>query len=333
MMNKSINKYYLYYKNVLKDKYSTGEILTNIQGYFQPESVYTKKIGRHHYFDSIIIPEDGELLAIPLDSKEEILKRNNIKISTGERLFNNHQWVLPPFVPMGQIIELTQTPIGEKALELFEAMYPIEVIVRQIKGTYQRITEIKSHIQLITQAVESYLMNHVASSITLLLTVIEGIAREYCDNHSISYNKSGSTSAFEAVLKTGKIKWRDSILFYDHESKQRLILPDDYLNDTFLRRIDEGMDLLISYESYGLDYLYKSNSNHPLNRHSILHGTNKSFYIDINFYRLFTCLEALAFAVSLDPFSYNVEYLDDGIELLVRFEKLKTFQEFNKHIQ
>ncbi|MFJ8088777.1 hypothetical protein ACIQ7N_11295 [Lysinibacillus sp. NPDC095746] len=187
-----------------------------------------------------------------------------------------------------------------------------------MKGTYSKIPEFKSHLHLIIQAIEGFYINHIAASITLLLTVIEGIAREYCDNNSIKYNSSGSTSAFKAVLKNQKTIWCNEILF---EKKYKL--PGDYHEDVFLRRIDEGMDILISYEKYGLEYLYKSNSEHPLNRHSILHGVNKNFYIDINFYRLFSCLEALAFAISLNPFYYGADTPEEAIELLMRFEKLQ----------
>lgn len=326
-MQKSINRYYHFYKNVLKAKYVNEELIAKMKEKFglPSECISIKQLGRHHHFDCIVISENGVLLAIPLESKDEILQRHNIRLSLGESLFETHQWVLPPFVPMGAVRQLAITPLGNKSTQLFEKIYSPVNIVRQLKGTYSKIPEFKSHLQLIIQAIESFYINHVAASITLLLTVIEGISREYCDNNTIKYNPSGSTSAFKEVMKNQKNVWCSKVLF---ESKY--ILPGDYLEDEFLRRVDEGMDILISYEKYGLEYLYKSNSEHPLNRHSILHGVNKNFYIDINFYRLYSCLEALAFAVSLNPFYYGAEAPEEALELLMRFEKLRHIKSFLK---
>ncbi|MEE6451720.1 hypothetical protein RAH41_14185 [Gottfriedia acidiceleris] len=324
-MQKLLNKYYLFYTHVLKDKYSQEEVINKMKKEFNlpSDSIDIKQLGRHHYFNCVVIYDKAGLLTIPLDSKEQILQRNNIKISLGEQLIESHEWILPPFVPMGEVIELSLTPLGDQALNIFRKIYSPEIIVRQLKGTYYKIPEFKSHIKLITQAVESYYINHIAAAITLLLTVIEGIAREFCDNNLIEYNKSGSTSAFKEVMKNRKVIWRDKVLF-----ENKYILPNDYLDDLFLRRIDEGLDLLISYEKYGLEYLYKSNSEHPLNRHSILHGANNNYYIDINFYRLFSCLEALAFAVSLNPFSYDVENTEEAVQLLIKFNKLQGVSSF-----
>ncbi|MBD8522309.1 hypothetical protein [Lysinibacillus fusiformis] len=319
-MQNSINRYYLYYTHALKDKHTHEELTSKLKEKFglSSECISIKQLGRHRHFDSIIISGNDILFAIPLESKDEILERYNVKLSLGESLFETHQWILPPFVAKKDVLKLALTPIGQEALELFEKIYSTEVIVRQIKGTYIKIPEFKSYIHLIIEAIESYYLAHIASSITLLLTVIEGISREFCDNNLIKYNKSGSTSAFQSVMKNQKLLWRNKVLF-----KDKYTLPADYYDDLFLRRVDEGMDLLITYENYGLEYLYKSNSKHPLNRHTILHGTNKSFFIDINFYRLYSCLEALAFAVSLNPFYYGAEESGEALELLMRFEKLR----------
>ncbi|MGE1118327.1 hypothetical protein [Bacillus altitudinis] len=316
-----INDYYQYYRNLLKDKYSKDELLGRMQKRFglPPGNITIGTIGRQVNFDCLLITEEDKLLAIPLKSTKGILVNKNIKLSLGENLFKTHQWVLPPFVPMGKVKKLASTPLSNDALLLFKEIYSTEVIVRQLKGTYSRIQEFKSHESLIVESIECFYSKHVAASITLMLTIIEGISREYCDNNRIKYNKAGATSAFKAIMKNQKNVWLNKILLVD-----KYILPSDYLEETFLRRIDEGMDLLITYEQYGLEYLYKSNSNHPLNRHSILHGTNKSFYIDINFYRLFSCLEALAFAISLNPFYYSVDMPEEAFKLLVKLNRLEN---------
>ncbi|WHY79036.1 hypothetical protein QNH20_07870 [Neobacillus sp. WH10] len=330
---KKLNSYYLYFVNVIKkNSFNDEEILRELKDKFPDiHGEFITEIGRHYEFKSIIIPiEDGICYAIPLQTPDEILLENNIIESMGERLINSeHKWVLPPFIENYNVVKLMETEHGIKAEKLLGSIYNPFYIARQLLGTYQKIPEFVSHILLINEAVESFFSKHTASSITLLLTIIEGISREYCENNNIHFDNIGSTDAFKAVIRNRKQVWRDKVLFQIYKVKKFLKLPKDYYDETFLRRIDEGMDLLISYENYGIDYLYKSNSEHPLNRHSILHGVNKEYYTPTNFYRLFSCLEVLAFSISLNPFYYSADDFDEYKNLGQKFIKTIHFSENN----
>ncbi|MDG0789960.1 hypothetical protein OMP38_03150 [Cohnella ginsengisoli] len=180
--------------------------------------------------------------------------------------------------------------------QLCRSTYNNGYFASQLTSTYQEIPLFVTNLSLIEESIECFILGKLAASITLLLTIIEGIARDFCELHNLQFNKHGSISAFDTAVKYGKSVWREKILLIGHQSK--LILPEDYLNDEILRTVDEVMDMFISFERYGLNYLYKSQSNFTLNRHSILHGYNKDYYKPINFYRLYSCLEMLAVVVS-----------------------------------
>ncbi|MFJ8088776.1 hypothetical protein ACIQ7N_11290 [Lysinibacillus sp. NPDC095746] len=101
-MQNFINRYYLYYTNVLKGKYTQEELINKMKEKFglSSECISIEQLGRHHHFDCIVISVNDVLLAIPLENKQEILQRGNITLSLGETLFETQQWILPPFIAM-----------------------------------------------------------------------------------------------------------------------------------------------------------------------------------------------------------------------------------------
>ncbi|MFJ5788999.1 hypothetical protein ACIP9G_02835 [Lysinibacillus sp. NPDC093197] len=320
-MSKKNSPYYHYYNNVLKGKTDNSHLIKKMTERFDipEENIMLQDLGRHCKFLSMVICNSEVKYAIPLESKNEILQNIKNDFSTGEDLREKHQLILPPFVANKDVHRILQTDISS-LLEVLEDIYCEKRFAMQITGTYTRIPEFKDYLHLIKESIESFYFNNIAAAITLLLTVIEGISREFCEVNKIYYDKNGSSSSFKAVMKNQKQNWINKVLFYSVDE-----VPSDYIEDeTFLRRIDEGMDLLISYETYGLNFLYKSKSEYPLNRHSILHGVNKIFYTKINYYRLFMCIEALAFAVSLNPFSYNADDVVIESKLIIKFNKIKA---------
>lgn len=295
MNNKKLNSYYLYYKQVLKNKcYSEENLILEMKKRFGDSlKIRIGTWGRTTQQNSININiDDKSEYVIPLHSPEEILA--NTRRTLGQELEAFH-WVIPPYIQMWIIGEMISTSFPDLE-QLCRSTYNNGYFASQLTSTYQEIPLFVTNLSLIEESIECFILGKLAASITLLLTIIEGIARDFCELHNLQFNKHGSISAFDTAVKYGKSVWREKILLIGHQSK--LILPEDYLNDEILRTVDEVMDMFISFERYGLNYLYKSQSNFTLNRHSILHGYNKDYYKPINFYRLYSCLEMLAVVVS-----------------------------------
>lgn len=297
MSDKKLNSYYLYYKNVLKKKNLTpSQLIQEIKQRFSEElDIKMSQWGRTSTYDCIEIKLEEHLAyVIPLLSSEEILEGGT---TLGQRL-GEHTWVFPPYIQMQYIRKILATENEEELENLCDFIYSSSYFASQLTSTYLSIDLFKDKISLIEEAIDCFVLRKTAASITLLLTIIEGIAREFCDIKNLNFERRGSISAFNTILNYRKEEWRDNILLSCFKSHRKILLPNDYHNYEILRKIDEAMDMFVSFEKYGINYLYKSDSTFSLNRHSILHGTNNNYWSALNFYRLFSCLEMLAVVIS-----------------------------------
>ncbi|WP_410989596.1 hypothetical protein [Bacillus cereus] len=328
--DKVLNSYYGYYKGVLKEKsLSEEQVLSEMKDRFNNlQDIKIAEWGRTLELKGILIPKDEtHSYIIPLKTSAEIISM--VGETLGENLLREHNWVIPPYIQKRIIYDLLKKKQQNDVAGLFKETYTPAYFTSQLTSTYKNITLFNNHLSLINEAIECFFNKHIAAAITLLLTIIEGIAREYCNQNNLSYAIKGSSSPFETVLKHGKKQWRDNVLLYNYKERKKLIIPSDYVLDNLVRRIDEAMDMFISFETYGLDYLYKSDSDHTLNRHSILHGINKEYFIPINFYRLFSFLEMLAVVVSLDPMPKDCKD-EEAFKLFIKYELLDELSKYTK---
>ncbi|MCP1161362.1 hypothetical protein [Bacillus infantis] len=328
-MNKIINSYYLYYNNTLKNKQlSEGQLISEMLKRFgNATSIKISEWGRTTRLKSININKDNVEYIIPLHTPKEILGLNK---TMGEKLLEDYNWVIPPYIQMRIIFEMISKNKVEDIEVLYKSTYTPMYFASQITSMYKNISIFNDYLSLIVEAIECFLLKKIASSITLLFTIIEGIARNFCEKISLPYNKKGSTSAFDTAIKYRKNQWRDTVLLYNFEDDIKQIIPNDYLKDALLIKVDEAMDMFVSFEKYGLDYLYKSESDFTLNRHSILHGFNREYYIPINFFRLFSCLEMLAVVVSNKLMPNNIEEYEETIRLYNRLQLLENLNFIEK---
>ncbi|MFP7479656.1 hypothetical protein [Terribacillus saccharophilus] len=330
MSVKVLNSYYLYYKNVLKNKnLPNDQLKLEMQNKFGENNlIEIRDWGRTTSFKSLNIRKgESEEYVIPLQSPEEIL---SLSKTFGEKLLEDYNWVIPPYIQKRIINEMIKITKIDDVEILYKSTYTPIYFASQLTSTYREITLFQKYISLVEEAIGCFLLGKTAAAITLLLTILEGIAREFCDEHSLLYNKHGSSSAFETSIKYRKKTWRDNVLLYDYENKINQILPSDYMNDELLIKADEAMDMFVSFEKYGLDYLYKSGSDFTLNRHSILHGYNRDYYIPLNFYRLFSCLEMLSVVVSNNFMPKESDQHEETLKILSRFQVLGNLRRFFK---
>ncbi|WP_240416806.1 hypothetical protein [Paenibacillus periandrae] len=323
MGNKILNSYYLYYTSVLKDRNLSEDqlILEMKKRFIDITMIGIRDWGRTTRFQSINIRKDDRVeYIIPLQSPKEMLEYH---MTLGER-FLKQKWVFPPFITMGTIYRIISENEVEDVDILYKSIYETKYFASQLTSTYRKIKLFSNYLYLIEEAIDCFLLGKNAGAITLLLTIIEGIARDFCESHSLPYNKQGSTSAFETAVRYRKENWRDNFLLFEYQNNLKQIIPDDYMVDEILVKVDEAMDMFVSFEKYGLDYLYKSGSDFTLNRHSILHGFNRDYYISINFFRLFSCLEMLAVVVSNNFMAKDIDDYNETLRILNKFQLLEA---------
>ncbi|WP_366346045.1 hypothetical protein [Paenibacillus amylolyticus] len=322
MTDKILNGYYHYYNNVLKKKSFTDEqVVKEIKTRFDSKlEIKISSWGRTSKYKTIEIKKDEYSdYVIPMLNPNEIITQ---KMTLGQKLREDYQWVLPPYIQMRIIYEMIRKREINDLELLYKGTYNTGYFVSQLATIYSDSDLIKNYMSLIEESIECFLFKKYAGAITLLLTVVEGISRDFCDSVQISYNKQGSSSAFCRAIQYRKEIWKESILF--RAGNRKIILPIDYLNDEVLIKVDEAMDMFVSFEQYGVDYLYKSNTNFSLNRHSILHGVNKDYYIPINFYRLFSCLEMLVLVVTNIFMARTIDDHEKAYKLFKKFDYIEN---------
>ncbi|MHA6529329.1 hypothetical protein [Paenibacillus sp. BAC0078] len=328
MSDKLLNSYYQYFNNVLKrESFTDEQMVQKMQSRFNDElDIKISSWGRTSTYKSLEIKKNEKFdYVIPMLTPSEIISQ---KATLGQKLREDYQWVLPPYIQMRIIYEMIKKKELDDLEILYNSTYNTDYFASQLTSTYRDADLIKGYMSLIEESIECFLFKKYAGAITLLLTVVEGISREFCDSVQVSYNKQGSSSAFCGAIKYRKEQWKENVLF--KKGNKQIILPSDYYNDEVLIKIDEAMDMFVSFERYGVDYLYKSSTNYSLNRHSILHGVNKDYYIPINFYRLFSCLEMLVLVVSNKFVAKDIEDYEITYKLFKRFsfiEDARAIQE------
>ncbi len=322
MTDKILNSYYQYYNNVLKQESFTDEqVIKKMQTRFNNElEIKISNWGRTSAYKTMEIKKNEHSdYVIPMLTPNEIISQN---ATLGQKLREDYQWVLPPYIQMRIIYEMFEKKELDDLEILYNSTYNTGYFASQLTTNYSDSDLIKSYMSLIEESIECFLFKKYAGAITLLFTIIEGISREFCDSVQVSYNKQGSSSAFCTAIKYRKEQWKENVLF--KTGNKQIILPNDYLNDEVLIKVDEAMDMFVSFERYGVDYLYKSSTDFSLNRHSILHGVNKDYYIPINFYRLFSCLEMLVLVVTNRFMAKDIDDYENTYRLFKKFNYIEN---------
>ncbi len=317
--NKAINSYCDYYYGVLHNKnLADEEIINKLKERFGSEIDFSIiRWGRTSTLKSIYV-NTNELFVyiIPMTSINELLLRKTL----GKRLHENHKWVIPPYITMKSIFEMEKANKISDLELIYESIYNCNYFATQLMNKYSNIEELFPYTSLIKESVECFLFNRYAAAITLLLTIIDGISREFCKKHELSYDSKGATSAFYQSINYRKNEWKEKILLM--KNNKPILLPKGYDKDEVLITIDEAMDMFVSFEKYGYEYLFKSNSNISLNRHNILHGISNDYCIPINFYRLYSCLEMMVVVVSNNFMGKGVEKFDETLDLINKFNQI-----------
>lgn len=322
MSDKILNGYYQYYNNVLKrEALSDDQVVKKMQSRFDDKlEMIISSWGRTSTYKSMFIKKDEDSeYVIPMLTASEIISQ---KMTLGQKLLEDYQWVMPPYIQMNIIFEMIQKKEIADLEILYNSTYNIGYFASQLTSTYREVDLLKSYMSLIEESIECFLFKKYAGAITLLLTIIEGISREFCQCVQVPFNKQGASSSFCAAVKYRKDKWKENVLF--KKGNKQIVIPNDYLNDEVLIKIDEAMDMFVSFERYGVDFLYKSNTDFSLNRHSILHGISKDYYIPINFFRLFSCLEMLVLVVSSKFMAKDIEDYETTYRLFKRFSVIEN---------
>lgn len=292
-----------YRKN--KDIKEIDELKGKINNQFSNSKNFriSKKVGRLK-IESICFESENTIYAIPLKKPQQLMgiNKKNSKIPIGIECIKNSSIPLIPYVSAvysrNIINQLDQ-------LKEYEKAYTLEYMLSQVYSVYIKIIEFKEVQHILIEALECFSLEKYASSISLIISLIEGISRKYCLNNNIKFCKNGSQSSFKELLKYRMNSYIEDILLFDYTNKQKYIIPTDfkYFNkelNWLLLYYDEGLNIFYSFYKYGVEYLYKSQSNYELNRHSIYHGINQDYCTKLNFYRIFSCLECLSFVITLN---------------------------------
>ena len=264
---------------------------------------------------SLKFEHEGVLYAIPAKNSDKLLndiRKNNIN-TLGYKMLKKSNVPLIPYRSRSHIFNIIN---DKNYLHEYKKMYTMEYMLCQYYTVYKDIKEFNKFNELILEAIECFILGKYAASITLMISIIEGISRKYCDNEGVSYNKKGSQSSFKALIKSRRDFYIENILLYDFNSNRNYMIPTEFKFYKDTNRINklllynnEMLDLLDSFYKFGVEYFYKSDSDNDLNRHSILHGINIKYCTELNFYRIFSCLECLSLAITLEPLGniYGVE--------------------------
>lgn len=309
-MCNSQKKLDLRYKNIKGHEINKEKIESKIHSEFSSAKIvdYKDKVGRLK-IESLVFESDGNYYAIPLKTKDELLelnrKKNNDKL-LGINIIKNANVPILPYVSG----KLTRNLIEKSnCVEEYEKAYTMDYMVSQVYSVYYGIEEFKDVQSIIIESIEDFQLEKYASAISLIMSLIEGISRKYCKNKGIIFNESSSINVFKNLLRNRMSFYIDNVLLYDFSISRKYIIPTEFkykegsyqaLSELLLY-YDECLNIIYSFYNYGTDYLYENNSEYELNRHSIYHGINKEYCTKVNFYRLFSCLECLSFAISLEP--------------------------------
>lgn len=258
--------------------------------------------GRHVKIECVEIQAPENLkVRFPVETPEEIIDGRENWI--GET-FNDAEWLFPPFIGFGYVSRLAwmlrhvEIEEKEKTLELgLSYFYTTDHIAAMLLNRFPSIEDFVPFIRIISQSVKAFYLRMYAVSISSLITVIEGIGRNLWtitrtgrDRDPTGYPllETQINSIFEHILDT----W----LFGNN-----VWIPSEYKKWDFLDKVDETTQILAGLKRYFERYLFASTSNYSgeskLNRHGILHGLSEFSDFDrpINFYRIWSVLEAFAF--------------------------------------
>lgn len=268
-------------------------------------NIEKEDIGRHIKWECIIIKVNNQRIILPLETSDEILERTNRKDNDtiGEK-FNELNWVLPPFQPRDELLKIYSD--NSKKNEIIKKIYSKKYVSNMVINKYSKLKYLKEYNSIIKECVEGFYFGLTKVAIIGLLPVIdgilskmiEGIGEEIEDTHV-----EENLNLFDLpkkITKKALNQW-EKVLF------RGAWIDDKYKMKQFLRKIDETADVIISFQKYCEEYLFKNtrhlNKKTYLNRHLILHLTShdkeinyrKEINKEINFYVLISLIDCLAF--------------------------------------
>lgn len=277
-------------KNIRESQIKLVESFTRIPDYFSTTlnsyEMTIKQLAEIDFDWITPIKETLDNLFGSVERWHEIFEKFKKQQERNGKLMSNSGWFFSPSlmnISMLDInIALDKIEEGDQnAIFLLSKKYFAENNFEQLDVSVQEWKEntyFKKRQDLIKEAIYNHKNGAYASAITLLLTQLEGIAGEVCDdNPSISISKESGKSKDKIVESFKNNNLKNSILYSDSV----LLAIDGYI--------------YASTKRLQINTVFRSSFQGMLNRHGILHGNILEYGTEANSYKCILLMDILCY--------------------------------------
>lgn len=277
-------------KNIRESQIKLAEGFTRIPDYFSTiENSYEMTIKQlaEIDFDWITpIKENLDNLFGSVERWHEIFEKFKKQQERNSKLVGNSGWFFSPSLMNNSMLDINITldkikEGDQNAIFLLSKKYFAENNFEQLDVCVQkwkRNTYFKKREDLIKEAIYNHKNRAYASAITLLLTQLEGIAGEVCDDSpSINISKESGKSKDKILESFKNNNLKNSILYSDSV----LLAIDSYI--------------FASTKRLQMNAVFSSSFQGMLNRHGILHGNILEFGTEANSYKCILLMDILCY--------------------------------------
>ena len=277
-------------KNIRESQIKLVESFTRIPDYFSTTlnsyEMTIKQLAEIDFDWITPIKETLDNLFGSVERWHEIFEKFKKQQERNGKLMSNSGWFFSPSlmnISMLDInIALDKIEEGDQnAIFLLSKKYFAENNFEQLDVSVQEWKEntyFKKRQDLIKEAIYNHKNGAYASAITLLLTQLEGIAGEVCDdNPSISISKESGKSKDKIVESFKNNNLKNSILYSDSV----LLAIDGYI--------------YASTKRLQMNTVFRSSFQGMLNRHGILHGNILEYGTEANSYKCILLMDILCY--------------------------------------
>lgn len=276
-----------------------------------PLEITPQNIGRFRKMEAIVLRTTEGGLALPLLPPEQILDQpaRNPLVS-GRAFWTSVGWFHPAYITNRAVGLLRQALVRvapdnrEEALSSeLSTIYSPEHIASMLLDRYPQLPDIANYVPLIREAAEVFYGHHHRAAVACLVPVVEGVLSQMLTRFHGPADETGA-DLLRRVIDAECNRATERMLYRD------LWVPREYKTRTFLEQFDEYIYMLATFEDFGTRHLFertsKFRSTQQLNRHGILHGQFTDFGKPGNFYRLWSILDLLAFAMTFSTNNVSV---------------------------
>jgi len=277
-------------KNIRESQIKLVESFTRIPDYFSTTlnsyEMTIKQLAEIDFDWITPIKETLDNLFGSVERWHEIFEKFKKQQERNGKLMSNSGWFFSPSLmnisTLDINIALDKIEEGDQnAIFLLSKKYFAENNFEQLDVSVQEWKEntyFKKRQDLIKEAIYNHKNGAYASAITLLLTQLEGIAGEVCDdNPSISISKESGKSKDKIVESFKNNNLKNSILYSDSV----LLAIDGYI--------------YASTKRLQMNTVFRSSFQGMLNRHGILHGNILEYGTEANSYKCILLMDILCY--------------------------------------